>query len=161
MSIYDFEIRTIDGLTQKLEAYKGQVLLVVNVASQCAFTGQYRGLEELYRRWKDTGFVVLGFPCNQFGKQEPGNETDIRSFCSRNYNITFPMFAKINVNGNDAHPLYEHLKSARRGTLWTKFIKWNFTKFLIDRDGTVLKRFGPAAGSGRIEKTLRRVVGQT
>jgi glutathione peroxidase len=161
MSIYDFEVRTIDGQTQKMETYKGQLLLIVNVASQCAFTRQYRGFEELYRRWKDKGLVILGFPCNQFGKQEPGDEAAISGFCSRNYSITFPMFAKISVNGKDAHPLYEHLKSAKRGTLWTKFIKWNFTKFLVDKDGTVIKRFGPAAGSGRIEKTLRRVIGQT
>jgi glutathione peroxidase len=145
---------TIDGQAQKLDAYRGRVLLIVNVASQCAFTRQYAALEELYRRFKDKGLVVLGFPCNQFGHQEPGDEAAIKNFCSLTYHVTFPMFKKIEVNGQAAHPLYQFLKSAKRGTLWTKFIKWNFTKFLIGRDGKVLKRFGPAASTKRIERRL-------
>lgn len=158
MTIYDFEVRTIDGQTQKLEAYKGQVLLIVNVASKCTLTRQYRGLEELYRRWKDKGFTILGFPCNQFAKQEPGDEATIREFCSLRYSVSFPMFAKINVNGKDAHPLYQYLKSEKRGFLWTKSIKWNFTKFLVDKDGAVLKRFGPGVGPRRVEKWVAKAL---
>jgi glutathione peroxidase len=158
MTIYDFEVRTIDGQPQKLDAYKGQVLLIVNVASKCTLTRQYRGLEELYRRWKDKGFTILGFPCNQFAKQEPGDEAAIKEFCSLRYSVSFPMFAKINVNGKDAHPLYQYLKSVKRGFLWTKSIKWNFTKFLVDKDGTVLKRFGPGVGPRRIEKWVAKAL---
>lgn len=154
MTIYDFEVRTIDGQTQKLEAYKGQTLLIVNVASRCTLTPQYRGLEDLYRRWKDKGFTILGFPCNQFAKQEPGDEAEIKEFCEIKYRVTFPMFAKIDVNGDNAHPLYQYLKSAKRGFLGTKSIKWNFTKFLIDKEGNIVKRFGPIVSSRRIEKWL-------
>lgn len=157
MSIYDFEVRTIDGQTQKLEAYKGQLMMIVNVASQCTLTRQYRGLEDLYRRWKDKGLTILGFPCNQFGRQEPGDEAAIKAFCSQRYEITFPLFSKINVNGKDAHPLYQYLKSIKRGFLWTRWIKWNFTKFLIGGDGEVLRRFGPGVGPRRIEKVLKRL----
>jgi len=154
MSIYDFEVITIDGHPQKLDAYRGQVLLIVNVASRCAFTKQYAGLEELYQRCKIMGLTILGFPCNQFGQQEPGDEAAIKSFCSLKYNVSFPMFKKIDVNGKTAHPLYAFLKSAKRGTLFTKSIKWNFTKFLIGRDGKVLRRFGPMANSHKIEKAI-------
>lgn len=143
MEIYDVEVTTIDGTLQKMDMYRGKTLLIVNVASQCGFTPQYEGLQALYERYRDNGFVVLGFPCNQFGHQEPGNEAEIQSFCSLNYNVTFPMFAKIEVNGDDAHPLYRHLKSAKKGLLGTEAIKWNFTKFLIGPDGTVLKRYAP------------------
>ena len=154
MSIYDFSATTIDGQSQSLETYRGQVLLIVNVASRCGFTPQYAGLEELYQRYKDKGFQVLGFPCNQFGKQEPGSEAEIKSFCSLKFRITFPMFAKINVNGADADPLYKYLKSRRRGLLWTQSIKWNFTKFLVNRSGEVVKRYGSLSTPKRIERKL-------
>jgi len=142
-SIYDFEARTIDGSALKLDAYKGKTLLVVNVASKCGFTPQYKGLEALYRKYKDKGFAILGFPCDQFGHQEPGDEKEIKDFCSLTYEVSFPMFAKVKVNGDDAHPLYKYLKSEEKGFLGTEFIKWNFTKFLVDASGKVLKRYSP------------------
>ena len=141
-SIYDFSAKTIEGNEQKLDAYRGKALLVVNVASKCGFTPQYEGLEALYRTFKDKGFAVLGFPCDQFGHQEPGNEDEIRNFCSLNYDVTFPMFAKIDVNGDDAHPLYKWLRTEKGGVLGDS-IKWNFTKFLIGKDGKVVARFEP------------------
>jgi glutathione peroxidase len=144
MGLYDFEVRTIDGSTQKLDVYAGQVLLIVNVASRCGFTPQYTGLEALYQRHRDSGFAVLGFPCDQFGHQEPGDEAEIRRFCSVNYQVSFPMYAKVEVNGAQAHPLYRFLKEARPGLLGTEAIKWNFTKFLVGRDGRVLKRYAPS-----------------
>ena len=143
MSIYDIEVTTIDGRPQKMEAYRGKTLLVVNVASQCGFTPQYAGLQALHEEHRDKGFAVLGFPCNQFGHQEPGNEEEIRRFCSTTYNVTFPLFAKIEVNGAGAHPLYRHLKSEKKGLLGSEAIKWNFTKFLVGPDGAVLKRYAP------------------
>ena len=158
MGIYDFEVRTIDGRSSSLRDYTGEVLLVVNVASECGYTPQYTGLEALYRRYHAQGFEVLGFPCDQFGKQEPGNEAQIREFCSVNYQVSFPMFAKLEVNGAGAHPLYQFLKSARPGVLSTEAIKWNFTKFLVARDGTVLRRYAPAdkpeSLTGAIEAAL-------
>jgi len=157
VSVYDFEVKTIDGALRDLAAYRGRVLLIVNVASQCGFTPQYAGLEELYRRYRDRGFVVLGFPCNQFGGQEPGDEPEIKKFCSVNYDVTFPMFAKVEVNGPAAHPLYRYLKSARRGLLGTTSIKWNFTKFLVDRDGSVVRRYGPLTKPARIDRDLKRL----
>jgi glutathione peroxidase len=159
MNLYDIEVKTIDGQAQKLDVYRGQVLLIVNVASRCAFTSQYTGLEDLYRRFKDKGLVVLGFPCNQFGRQEPGDEAAIKTFCSLTYAVSFPMFKKIEVNGSAAHPLYQHLKAAKKGSFWTKSIKWNFTKFLVSRDGEVIRRYGPAASPGRIEKDLAAQLG--
>lgn len=143
MSLYDFTARRLDGTERSLEEFRGQVLLVVNVASRCGFTPQYTGLEALYRKYRDRGFAVLGFPCNQFGAQEPGSETEIGAFCSTTYDVTFPMFAKVDVNGSDAHPLWQHLKNARPGVLGTEGIKWNFTKFLVDRQGQVVERFAP------------------
>ena len=143
MTIYDIEVTTIDGRPQKLDAYRGKTLLIVNVASQCGFTPQYEGLEALYQQHRDKGFAVLGFPCNQFGHQEPGNEAEIQRFCSTTYNVTFPLFAKIDVNGSNAHPLYRHLKSEKKGLLGSEAIKWNFTKFLVGPDGAVLKRYAP------------------
>jgi glutathione peroxidase len=143
MSIYDIEVTTIEGQPQKMDAYRGKTLLVVNVASKCGFTPQYEGLQALYDRYKDKGFAVLGFPCDQFGHQEPGDETEIRRFCSTTYNVTFPMFAKVNVNGGDAHPLFKLLKSEKKGLLGSASIKWNFTKFLVGTDGSVLKRYAP------------------
>lgn len=144
MSVYDYSARTIDGDEQPLSAYRGQPMLIVNVASKCGFTPQYAGLEALYNQYRERGLVVLGFPCDQFGHQEPGNEADIKSFCSLTYGVSFPMFAKINVNGADAHPLYRILKEARPGILGSEAIKWNFTKFLIGRNGEPLKRYAPS-----------------
>ena len=153
-SIYDFEVRSIDGPTERLVAYRGKVLLIVNVASRCGFTPQYADLEALFRRHQAQGFAVLGFPCDQFGHQEPGDNAEIKSFCTLNYHVTFPMFAKLKVNGSSTHPLYKHLKSARRGILFTKTIKWNFTKFLIDRQGLVVHRYAPSIGVERVEKDV-------
>ncbi|MBI2305889.1 MAG: glutathione peroxidase [Rhodocyclales bacterium] len=143
-SIYDFSANTLDGREQQLADYRGKVLLIVNTASQCGFTPQYEGLERLYRDYRDRGLFVLGFPCNQFGAQEPGDAAEIASFCSTTYGVSFPMFAKVDVNGDQAHPLYRHLKEAKPGLLGTEAIKWNFTKFLVDRNGEVVERFAPA-----------------
>jgi glutathione peroxidase len=142
-TLHDLEVKTIDGATQKLDAYKGKALLIVNVASKCGFTPQYKGLEQLQRDFAGKGFAVLGFPCDQFGHQEPGDEAEIKSFCSLTYDVTFPMFAKVEVNGDGAHPLYKELKQAAPGLLGTEAIKWNFTKFLVAPDGRVLERFAP------------------
>jgi glutathione peroxidase len=141
--VYEIPVTTIDGEQQTLGHYRGQALLVVNVASQCGYTPQYAGLESMYRRYRDRGFAVLGFPCDQFGHQEPGTEAEIRQFCSLAYDVTFPMFAKIDVNGPNEHPLYALLKSRARGILGTEAVKWNFTKFLVSRDGAVLARYSP------------------
>ena len=154
MSIYDIEVTTIEGQPQKMGAYRGKTLLVVNVASKCGFTPQYEGLQALYDRYKDKGFAVLGFPCDQFGHQEPGDETEIRRFCSTTYNVSFPMFAKINVNGSDAHPLFKFLKSERKGLLGSESIKWNFTKFLVGKDGQVLKRYAPQDAPEKLAKDI-------
>lgn len=158
-SIYDFSANSIDGQEVHFGAYRGKVLLIVNTASQCGFTPQYKGLEALHREYAAKGAEVLGFPCNQFGKQEPGNPDEIKSFCSLTYDVTFPMFAKISVNGPGAHPLYQYLENEKRGFLGSKNIKWNFTKFLIGRDGQVLKRYAPVvkpeAIKGDIERALR------
>jgi len=157
-TVYDFEARTIDGQDTKLDRYAGQWLLVVNVASKCGFTPQYEGLEALYRQYKDKGMTILGFPCDQFGHQEPGDEKQIKEFCSLTYDVSFPMFAKIEVNGADAHPLYKYLKSEAKGALGSEGIKWNFTKFLIDPQGKAVKRYGsidkPEAIGKDIEKRL-------
>ena len=153
-SVYDFSARTIDGDEQKLSAYKGKTLLVVNVASKCGFTPQYTGLEALYEKFKDKGFVVLGFPCDQFGHQEPGDENEIKNFCSLNYDVKFPLFAKIEVNGANAHPLYKYLKAQAKGLLGSESVKWNFTKFLIDKDGKVMTRYAPVDTPEKIEKDV-------
>lgn len=158
MSIYDIEAKTIDGTTQKLDAYKGKALLVVNVASKCGFTPQYTGLEALQKKLGDKGFNVLGFPCDQFGHQEPGNEDEIKNFCSLTYDVTFPMFAKIDVNGDNAHPLYKFLKDEKKGFLGTGAIKWNFTKFLVDKNGNVVKRYAPTDKPEDIEKDIAAVL---
>ena len=157
MSVYDIPLTTIDGETTTLGAFRGKLLLIVNVASRCGFTPQYKGLETLYRRYKDQ-LVVLGFPCNQFGRQEPGSEPQIREFCSDHFEVTFPLFAKLDVNGPNVHPLYRHLKSAKRGFLGRGAITWNFTKFLVDKDGTVLRRYGPRRTPEDIEKDLKGLV---
>ncbi len=154
MSLYDIDLVTIDGMPQKMEVYRGKTLLIVNVASQCGFTPQYEGLQALYETFKDQGFVVLGFPCNQFGQQEPGSEAEINQFCTKSFSVTFPMFAKIEVNGTNAHQLYQYLKSEKPGILGTEAIKWNFTKFLVSADGTVLKRYAPSDKPEMIEADL-------
>ncbi|OZI34445.1 glutathione peroxidase [Bordetella genomosp. 10] len=142
-SIYDFSARDIDGVERSLRDYAGQVLLVVNVASKCGFTPQYAGLQALHRTYREAGFSVLGFPCDQFRHQEPGDEAEIRNFCTLNYQVDFPLFAKIEVNGEQAHPLYQWLKREKPGLLGTQAIKWNFTKFLVDRDGRPIRRYAP------------------
>jgi glutathione peroxidase len=152
--LYDIEVAGIDGKPQKLADYAGKVLLVVNVASKCGFTPQYAGLEKLYRKYADRGLVVLGFPCNQFGGQEPGTEKEIAQFCSRDYGVSFPMFAKVEVNGDNAHPLFGLLKREAPGLLGSQAIKWNFTKFLVDRHGGVKKRFAPADTPESIEAQI-------
>lgn len=144
MNIYNCDIKTMDGQDKFLVDYKGKILLIVNTASKCGFTPQYQGLEDLYRRYKDRGFVVLAFPCNQFGHQEPGSESEIQQFCTTRYDVSFPVFAKIEVNGANAHPFYRYLKDEKPGVLGTKAIKWNFTKFLVDRSGHVVRRYAPA-----------------
>jgi glutathione peroxidase len=143
MPLQDVEVQTLSGERQHLSDYAGRALLIVNVASKCGFTPQYTGLEALYRQYKDRGFAVLGFPCDQFGHQEPGDAAEIQSFCSLSYDVSFPMFAKVEVNGAGVHPLYQQLKKAAPGLLGTEAIKWNFTKFLVDPQGWVLKRYAP------------------
>ena len=143
MSVYDYSAKTLDGQDVSLADYRGQVLLIVNTASKCGFTPQYEGLEALYKAHKDRGFTILAFPCNQFGAQEPGNAEEIANFCSLTYDVTFPVMSKIDVNGADAHPLYRYLKKEQKGLLGTEAIKWNFTKFLIGKDGEVVERFAP------------------
>ncbi len=154
MSLYDIDLTTIDGKPASMAKYKDRVLLVVNVASKCGYTPQYAGLEALYRKYKRHGLTVLGFPCDQFGHQEPGDEDAIKSFCSLTYDVTFPMFAKIEVNGPGTHPLYRHLKAARKGLLGTEAVKWNFTKFLVGRNGRVLRRYAPTDTPEAIESDL-------
>jgi glutathione peroxidase len=157
-TIYDFSAKTLDGKDKSLADYSGQVLVIVNVASKCGFTPQYAGLEALFRKYAPRGFSVLGFPCNQFGSQEPGDAAEIAKFCSTTYDVTFPMFAKIDVNGASAHPLYAFLKSEQKGVLGTEAIKWNFTKFLIGRSGQPVARFAPTTApvelEGEVEKLL-------
>ncbi|RTL90952.1 MAG: glutathione peroxidase [Hyphomicrobiales bacterium] len=154
MTLYDIEARAIDGATKSLRDYEGKTLLVVNVASKCGFTPQYKGLEALYRKYAGRGFVVLGFPCNQFGAQEPGSESEIASFCSTAYDVSFPMFAKIGVNGEQTHPLYKLLKREAPGLLGSEAIKWNFTKFLVDRSGKVVRRYAPTDTPQSLEKDI-------
>jgi len=154
MNIYEIPVTTIDGTATTLASYRGHPMLIVNVASKCGFTPQYRGLEALYRENKDRGLVVLGFPCDQFGHQEPGDEAEIKRFCTTRYEVTFPMFAKIKVNGPDTHPLYQLLKAERAGVLGTESIKWNFTKFLVGPDGAVLKRYPSKTTPNEIEVDL-------
>jgi len=158
-SLFDISAATIDGRAKSLADFRGQILLIVNVASQCGFTPQYAGLEALYQNYKDRGFSVLGFPCDQFGHQEPGSEAQIEDFCSTKYNVTFPLFAKIDVNGPHAHPLYRFLKGEQAGVLGTEAIKWNFTKFLVDRQGRVVKRFAPTTTPDKIAGDIEPLLG--
>jgi glutathione peroxidase len=143
VTLDEISLKRLDGTDTTMADYRGKVLLIVNVASRCGFTPQYAGLEALHRKYRERGFEVLGFPCNQFGAQEPGSDADIGAFCSSTYNVTFPVFGKIEVNGADAHPLYQQLKNAKPGILGTEAIKWNFTKFLVDRNGEVVARYAP------------------
>lgn len=155
---FDFSATSIDGKARKLADYRGKVLLVVNTASRCGFTPQYQGLEKLYQQFKDRGLVVLGFPSNQFGAQEPGSEAEIAEFCELNFGVSFPLFAKIDVNGGDAHPLYKWMTSQKKGFLGTEGIKWNFTKFLIGRDGKVIDRYAPTTKPEDIAKDIERAL---
>ena len=156
--IYDFKVKTIQGEETTLAQYKGKVMLIVNVASKCGYTPQYDGLETLYKKYKDKGLMVLGFPCNQFGSQEPGSEKEIQNFCRVNFGVTFPMFSKINVNGEETHPLYRYLKSEQSGILGTEAIKWNFTKFLVDKEGNVVERFGSSTKPSELEDKIEALL---
>ncbi len=157
--VYDFEVERLNGDPLKLSEYRGKVLLIVNTASRCGFTPQYAGLEKLYAKYKRRGLEVLGFPCNQFGNQEPGGADEIAEFCSVNYGVTFPMFEKIDVNGRNAHPLFRHLKREAPGVLGSEPIKWNFTKFLVDRDGRVVERYGSTTKPERLEADVEAPLG--
>jgi len=157
-SVYDFTARDIDGKERSLSEFRGKLLLIVNVASQCGFTPQYKGLEALHRKYAEKGVEVLGFPCNQFGKQEPGDAEEIKSFCSLTYDVTFPVFAKIDVNGAQAHPLYQYLEREKRGFLGSKNIKWNFTKFLVGRNGQVLGRFAPTFTPEQLDGVIAKAL---
>ena len=154
-SIFDIAATTLSGDNINLSEFRGKVLLIVNTASHCGFTGQYEGLEALYRQYKDQGLVVLGFPCNQFGAQEPGTADEIGTFCEKNYGVSFPMFDKINVNGPNAHPLYQLLKNQAPGLLGTEGIKWNFTKFLVDRDGKIRARYAPTTRPTDLDRDVQ------
>ena len=156
--VYDFSMTDIHGKPQSLGQYKNKVLLIVNTASQCGFTPQYKGLETLYKKMHARGLEVLGFPCNQFGAQEPGGEEEIESFCEVNYGVTFPLFAKIDVNGKNAAPLYEYLKTAKPGLLGSEAIKWNFTKFLVDRKGKVVERYAPKVEPEAIADDIEKLL---
>ena len=158
MSVYPFKAKAIDGQEVSLSQYQGKALLIVNVASRCGFTPQYEGLEKVYEKYKDRGFEVLGFPCNQFGAQEPGTEQDIKQFCDLNFGVKFPLFAKIDVNGEKAHPLYKYLTTDKPGVLGTEAIKWNFTKFLVDKKGEPVKRYGSAEKPEGLEKDIEAVL---
>ena len=160
-TVYDFSAQALDGREVPLAQYRGQVLVIVNTASKCGFTPQYAGLETLYRTYKDRGLTVLGFPCNQFGAQEPGGAEEIAQFCESNYKVSFPLFAKIDVNGVHAHPLYKYLKSEKAGLLGMiglDAIKWNFTKFLVDRDGRVVERFAPATSPAELASAIEKLL---
>jgi len=156
--IYDIDLQTIDGEAQKLGAFAGKVMLVVNVASKCGFTPQYEGLEALYRRYRESGLVVLGFPCDQFGRQEPGEAVAIKDFCTLEYDVTFPLFAKTEVNGARAHPLFAALKAEAKGLLGTQAIKWNFTKFLVNKSGKAVKRFAPTDKPADLAKDIEALL---
>lgn len=157
MSIYDIEVKDIDGKTQKLEKYKGRVMLIVNVASKCGYTGQYAGLQKLHEEYGDKGLSILGFPCNQFLSQEPGTEEEIKNFCMSSFGVEFDMFSKIDVNGEKTHPLYVLLKESAGGFV-TDTIKWNFTKFLVDKEGRVIKRYAPSETPKEIESDIKSLL---
>ncbi len=159
-TLSSIKVTTLDGKSRPLGDFLGKATLVVNVASKCGFTPQYAGLEALYRRYRDAGLVVLGFPCNQFGHQEPGDEKEIGAFCSLNYEVSFPLFAKIEVNGPNTHPLYRHLKAAAPGLLGSQAVKWNFTKFLIDAEGKVVDRYAPLMTPEKLDRIVAAMIGR-
>jgi glutathione peroxidase len=158
MSIYEFEVKKINGETVSLEEYKGKVMIIVNTASKCGFSPQYDDLQSLYEQYKEDGLVVLGFPCNQFLNQEPGDDLEIDSYCKLNHGVTFPMFARVNVKGKDAHPLFSYITKNAPGLMGSKSIKWNFTKFLIDRKGNIVSRYAPQTKPMDMEDDLRKVL---
>ena len=157
-SVHQFEVETITGKSTKLEAYKGKVVLIVNTASKCGLTPQFEGLEKLYTEYKDKGFEIMGFPCNQFGQQDPGSNDEIQEFCQINYGVTFPMHAKIDVNGSGTHPLFQYLKSEAPGVLGSQKIKWNFTNFLVGKGGGVIDRFAPATKPEKLEEAIEKAL---
>lgn len=157
-SVYEYSGKTITGEDKPIADYRGQVLLIVNTASKCGFTPQFKGLESLYEQYKDKGLMVLGFPCNQFLNQDPGSDAEISEFCELNYGVSFPMFAKIDVNGDNAHPLFRHLTAAAPGLLGSKAVKWNFTKFLVDRKGNVISRYAPATKPEDIAADIEKLL---
>jgi glutathione peroxidase-family protein len=157
-SIYDFSVTTIEGQSINLSTYKDKVLLIVNTASQCGFTPQYQGLQALYEKYASQGLVILGFPCNQFGQQEPGSASEIQSFCKTRFGVTFPLFQKVDVNGKDAHPLFQYLTKAAPGLFGTETIKWNFTKFLVDRNGKVVERYASLAKPEDLRKAIQKLL---
>ena len=157
MTVHNYSVKTMSGAEKSLADYKGKVLLIVNTASKCGFTPQFKELQELYDAYKDSGLEVLGFPCNQFGGQDPGSNEEIAQFCEKNYGVTFPMFSKIDVKGDGAHPLFQYLTDKAKGML-TKQIKWNFTKFLVNQDGEVVKRFAPQTKPKQIEKEIENIL---
>ncbi|MCL1039458.1 glutathione peroxidase [Shewanella submarina] len=157
-SIYDFSANTITGDSKSLSDYQGKVLLIVNTASKCGLTPQFKGLEELYKAYKDNGLEILGFPCNQFASQDPGSESEIAEFCQLNYGVSFPMFAKIEVNGDNTHPLYQYLKQEAPGLMGSKSIKWNFTKFLVNSEGKVLRRFAPTDAPEKLTADIQKLL---
>ncbi|MFT4095846.1 MAG: glutathione peroxidase [Rhodoblastus sp.] len=158
-NVYDFTAKDIDGKDAPLDAWKGKALLIVNTASQCGFTPQYAGLEKLHRDLSDRGFEVLGFPCNQFGGQEPGDAEEIKKFCALKYDVSFPMFAKVDVNGSNTHPLFDYLKREKPGLLGSQGVKWNFTKFLIDKEGKPVARYAPTDSPESIRKDIEKLLG--
>ncbi|WP_191565355.1 glutathione peroxidase [Metabacillus idriensis] len=158
MSIYDIKIKTINGVEQSMSDFKGKVLVIVNTASKCGFTPQYKALQELYESYQSEGLEILGFPCNQFMSQEPGNEEEIKSFCELNYGVTFPMYSKVDVNGSDAHPLFNHLTKEAPGVLGSKAVKWNFTKFLVDKNGKAAERFSPNTDPKEMEEKIQQLL---
>lgn len=158
MTIYDFTAKTIDGKDISMEIYKDKVLLIVNVASSCGMTPQYEGLESLYKKYKKDGLRILGFPTNEFGQQEKGSNKEIKNFCQKNYGVSFDIFSKTTVNGEDANPIYKYLKGEKRGFMWTEAIKWNFTKFLVTREGKILKRYAPSTTPLMIEKDIKELL---
>jgi glutathione peroxidase-family protein len=157
-SIYDFSVTSIEGQSINLSAYKDKVLLIVNTASQCGFTPQYQGLQALYEKYADKGLVILGFPCNQFGQQEPGSASEIQSFCETRFGVKFPLFEKVDVNGKDAHPLFQYLTKAAPGLLGSEAVKWNFTKFLVDRSGKKIERYASMAKPEDIDKAIQKLL---
>lgn len=160
-SIFNFSCKDVNGNEKNLSQLKGKVTLVVNTASKCGFTPQYKGLEDLYQKYKEQGLEVLGFPCNQFGNQEPGSNNEIEEFCTLNYRVTFPMFSKVDVNGDSADPLFKFLTSNKKGLLGSSKIKWNFTKFLIDKDGNPVKRFAPTTTPEQISEDIEEILNKT